>query len=275
LNLHTYDEAFPLNHLPSSIPIRIYRSSRVHRTDEKVALLVWIHGGGFVLGSNADSYTDELCRRFANSLPIIVVSVNYRLAPEHPFPAALNDCVSVLEWFASEDNLKVFSSWIGGLEIDNKKIIVGGDSAGGNLATVATIKAHEQGITSVIHVVLVYPSYFIAELSNENHYMLTAMMKKFCVKSYLAGQTNRQYLINPTTDPEKLKLLPSAHVITAEFDPLKIDGNTFITEMKKLDKKVYHDHYLSTHGFIYASGIPEFNNAFSRMVEHMETALKQ
>jgi acetyl esterase/lipase len=121
-------------------------SVRVHRpapTANPTPALLWIHGGGYVIGSAAQD--DALCRRFAQELGIIVASVDYRLAPEHPFPAPLHDCHDALVWLAHQP------------DVDPERIAVGGASAGGGLAAALAHFAHERGEVGLAFQLLAYP----------------------------------------------------------------------------------------------------------------------
>jgi len=270
-NVIALDSEIPSHFGPHSIPIRIFRSKSL-QTSQNAPILVYFHGGGFVFGDLADFSVDELARRFASSLPIVVVSVNYRLAPEHPFPAAPQDSYSVLRWLSQEENIQQFSSLIG-QRVDNQRIAVGGDSAGGNLAVVITIMAREENLTNVIHMTVVYPGFFITTIEGSNHYIYTGEMKKFMTHSYLQGQSSDNPYINPVRFSEKLALLPPAHVITAEYDPIKYDGIAFVEEMRKLGKKVAHNHYPSIHSFFSVSGTPEYEDALKRVIEDIRDAI--
>ncbi|WP_319455847.1 MULTISPECIES: alpha/beta hydrolase [unclassified Mycobacterium] len=126
-----------------SIAVRIYRPDAV----TALPVVVYFHGGGWVLGSVESS--DAFCRRVVDTAPCVLVSVDYRLAPEHPFPAAIDDAVGAIEW------ARAHAKWWGG---DPERLIVLGDSAGGNLATVATRRLLGEGKDVVARQILAYPS---------------------------------------------------------------------------------------------------------------------
>lgn len=126
-----------------AVPVVIY--DRPGRTRPSGALL-WIHGGGLVMGTPAAG--DGLCSRFAAELDVVVVSVDYRLAPEHPFPAGLHDCFAALEWL---------HAGAGQLGIDPARVVVGGDSAGGGLAACLAQLAHDRGGPAICFQLLQYP----------------------------------------------------------------------------------------------------------------------
>jgi acetyl esterase/lipase len=120
--------------------VRVYRPSGLGR---KPPALLWIHGGGYIAGSAA--MNDRVVRRMAESLRALAVSVEYRLAPEHPYPAALDDCYAALRWLAARD------------DIDQQRIVVAGKSAGGGLAAALTLRCVDAGLVDLAGQVLVYP----------------------------------------------------------------------------------------------------------------------
>jgi acetyl esterase/lipase len=125
------------------VPVRLYRPPGVVPGGPA---LLWIHGGGFVMGRAAND--DETCAEIARALGILVVSVDYRLAPEHPFPAPLEDCHAALAWlFRDADRLGV----------DAARIAIGGESAGGGLAAQLALLAHDRGVLRPVFQLLVYP----------------------------------------------------------------------------------------------------------------------
>jgi acetyl esterase/lipase len=123
-----------------SVPLRLYRPAQ---PAERRGALLWIHGGGYVFGNAARD--DPNCRQFADEAGVLVASVEYRLAPEQPFPAALDDCYTALKWLASRP------------DVDSARIAIGGASAGGGLAAALTILAHERGEVPIAFQLLVYP----------------------------------------------------------------------------------------------------------------------
>ena len=194
------------------IPCRVYKPT----DKENLPVLVWFHGGGWVLG-DLDS-ADFPCRHLASESGCIVLSVNYRLAPEHVFPAAIDDCLAALQWtFNNAESIGA-----------NKQCIaVGGDSAGGNLAACACIAAKESKL-DVRFQLLIYPviepgfenaSY----TENADGYFLTKNLMQWFWDQYVPDTTSRNDVrVNPLSG--ELAGLPPAWVLTAGFDPLRDEG---------------------------------------------------
>jgi len=232
-------------HIPGphgEIPIRIYTSEgRVPK-----GVLVYFHGGGWVLGSVTTH--DVLCRSIAIAAGCIVVSVDYRLAPEHKFPAAPEDCYAATKWVAAN------AASFGG---DPSRIAVGGDSAGGNLATVVALMARDRGGPSLSFQLLFYPAISAAndtpsqkEFSEDGFVLSRADMEWFW-NHYLNGPADRE---NPLACPNaagNLAGLPPALVETASHDPLRDEGDRYAEQMRKAGVKVTLTRYDGvTHGFV-------------------------
>jgi acetyl esterase/lipase len=154
-------------------------SVRVHRpapTGHPVPALLWIHGGGYVLGTAAQD--DAVCRHFARELGIIVAAVDYRLAPDHPFPAPLHDCHDALAWLARRP------------DVDPNRVAVGGASAGGGLAAALALLAHQRGEVRLVFQLLTYPMLddrtAIRTDGDERHFrMWNTKANRFGWQSYL------------------------------------------------------------------------------------------
>jgi acetyl esterase len=204
------------------IPVRIYAPSE----GRPLPALVYFHGGGFVIGSLETH--DGTCRSLANATGAIVVSVDYRLAPEHRFPAAPEDCYAATRWVAEK------GAEIG---VDTARIAVGGDSAGGNLAAVVALKARERGGPKLRHQLLIYPvTNFDFETKsyheNAQGYLLSRDMMRWFWGHYLARPEDGA---NPLASPLRatsFASLPPAHVLTAEFDPLRDEGEAFAAKLR-------------------------------------------
>jgi acetyl esterase len=205
-----------------AIPVRIFAS----RTTPSLPVLVYFHGGGWVLG-DLDTH-DGTCRTLAKQIDGIVVSVDYRLAPEHKFPVALDDCYAAATWVAEN------AAAIGA---DPRRVAVGGDSAGGNLTACVALRARDEGKPRLVHQLLVYPvtdASFdtVSYRDNAEGYFLTRADMQWFWNHYLRGTEDAS---NPYASPLRstdLRGLPSATVITAEFDPLRDEGEAYAKKLK-------------------------------------------
>ena len=205
------------------IPVRIYFPDG----DGPFPGVVFLHGGGWVVG-DLDSH-DNVCRAICKRAGAVVVSVHYRLAPEHRFPAALEDSVDATAWVA--DNCAA-------LGIDPRRLVIAGDSAGGNMATVVAAKARDAKGPAVALQILVYP---VTDLSGsetasyrefaEEHFLTRALMDWFA-DHYVPSAEDRT---TPDASPAfitDLSGLPPALVITAECDPLRDEGEAYAERMR-------------------------------------------
>ena len=225
------------------IPIRVYRPTG----QEAAGTVVYFHGGGFVV-MGLDSH-DGHCRHLARAGGAVVVSVDYRLAPEHPFPAAVEDCIAATR--------AVLDGTVAGAP--GAKVAVAGDSAGGNLAMVVALWARDQGRRLALQV-LGYPvTDFTTEHpsveQNGEGYLLTAEAMRWFRSQYLPEESDRP-------DPRASVLLadPShvapALVITAEFDPLRDEGIALVSGMRDAGVEVTHHHADGMiHGFLQMIGM--------------------
>jgi acetyl esterase len=201
------------------LPVRIYRPEAV--TGQAAPGLVYFHGGGWVIG-NVDTH-DNVCRALANAAGIVVVSVDYRLAPENRFPAALDDALASVEWVRANARE---------LEVDPTRLAVGGDSAGGNLA--ALVSQHLAGEPTLRFQLLVYPlldaRYQEPSIEeNAEGYFLTKEMLVWFRDQYIgAAGDPADPLVSPACAPDSaLAGLPPGLVITAEYDPLRDEGEAY------------------------------------------------
>jgi acetyl esterase len=206
------------------IGARIYHPAGA--ADGPLPLLVYFHGGGFVL-CDLDTH-DGTCRSLANSAGCVVVSVDYRLAPEATFPAAPEDCYAATCW--AVENAAAIGA-------DPSRVAVAGDSAGGNLAAATTLMARDRKGPKIAHQLLIYPvtDYCFDTVSykdNAEGYFLTRDMMKWFWGHYLEQESDGA---NPLASPlraEDLGSLPPATVITAEFDPLRDEGEAYATRLQ-------------------------------------------
>jgi len=203
------------------LALRIYRSGE----GGALPLLLFMHGGGFVLGG-LDTH-DELARRITAQVRCVTVAVDYRLAPEHPFPAAVDDCFAAPNWCAAH---------AAELGADADRLAVIGDSAGGNLATVTALRARDQGGPALAAQVLIYP---VVDLGGEmkpapdgNFYILSPQTRQFFNGAYL-GDANQVRL--PWVSPlhaEDLRGMPACLLVTAEYDPLCAQGGDYAAKLR-------------------------------------------
>ncbi|MSQ25790.1 MAG: alpha/beta hydrolase [Dehalococcoidia bacterium] len=183
--------------------------------------LVWFHGGGWVIGSVAGS--DGQTRTLAKETGCVVVSVEYRLAPEAKFPGPVEDCYAATAWVAANSQA---------LGVDARRIAVGGDSAGGNLAAAAALMARDRGGPSLRHQLLVYPVIernFATQSYRENGsgYLLSRSMMEWFWDHYMRTPSDAEHPYLAPIRAASLHGLPPATVITAEFDPLRDEGEMY------------------------------------------------
>ena len=226
------------------IPLRLYRGNGADKSKPRPAL-IYFHGGGWVIG-DLETH-DQVCRALANAIPAIVISVDYRLAPEHKFPAAAEDAVAATRWIAAN---------AGRLGIDASRIAVGGDSAGGNLAAMVSIDARDRAGPRLAMQLLIYPStdMRMSWPSLERHAQqlpLTRAAMQWFVNHYLRGPEDRNdWRASPLT-AVSLARLPPALVITAGFDPLCDEGQAYAEALRKAGVAVTHKQFDGQiHGFV-------------------------
>lgn len=233
--------------IPSSagdIPARLYKPLALRQIDGLSPCLIFFHGGGWVIG-DLDSH-DVVCRTLASEGEIIVISVDYRLAPEHKFPAAVDDAIAATRWISK--NAK-------SLGIDASRLIVGGDSAGGNLAAIVSIDARQSGL-KIAGQVLIYPATDFAmthpsHREPETDALLTRSVIRWFRDHYLTGVTDVDNWKASPARIENMSGLPPAFVLTAGADPLRDEGNDYARRLKDAGVSVVHQTYPGQfHGFI-------------------------
>ncbi len=230
------------------IPIRIYRP-REANPGELLPVLVWYHGGGFVIGS-LDTH-DSACRRLATLGDCMVVSVDYRLAPEWKFPAGVDDSFAALKWISAH------ATEIGA---DPARIAVGGDSAGGNLATVCALLARNAGAPKVAFQLLFYPC-IAPEPETPSHYkfadgyILTRQTITWFYKLYLKSPKDTQDFRFGPLITDDLSQLPPAFILVAGYDPLRDEGVQYATRLVEAGNAVTLVNMPGmVHGFLLMSG---------------------
>ena len=229
-----------------AIPVRMY-------TPEGQAPfpgLVFFHGGGWVVG-DLDTH-DSACRQLAKKAGCVVVSVAYRLAPEHKFPAAVDDGYAATQWVATH------AAQMG---IDPQRIAVGGDSAGGNLAAVIAQMARDQAGPALVLQLLVYPAVdatlgFPSVQENGQGYLLTQDSLHYYYNHYVPAGTDRTWVRLSPLYVASFTGLPPAHIITAEFDPLRDEGEAYAEKLQAAGVPVTCTRYAGmVHAFFSLDGV--------------------
>ena len=226
------DRAVPGPHGGEEIPVRIYRPEG----EGPSPTIVFFHGGGFVIGG-LDSH-DVLCRHLVRESGCSVVAVDYRLAPEHPFPAAVEDAYAALEWVGSNPE-----------EVDGDgRLAVMGDSAGGNLAAAVSLMARDRDGSGIDRQVLVYPAVSPREdwpsrEANAEGYYLEGPDMEWFGECYYGSDVHEA---NPYAFPLVACShadLPPATVLTAGFDPLRDEGAAYAEALEEAGVEVEHRNY--------------------------------
>lgn len=224
-------------------PVRVYRPL----SDSPLPVLVYCFGGGWVVGSLETS--DAICRALSTMVPCIIVSAGYRLAPEHPFPAAIDDCYAAVKWVAKHAPE---------LGADGGRIGVAGDSSGGNLAAAMTLMARDDDHGPLISAqVLVYPPVVSnggeteSMRANKDPMFFNAYSSAWFWRQYLAAPADADSpLASPLNAPDHSGL-PAALVITAEFCPLCDEGEAYAEALSRAGVPVeYHRYTDLPHGFV-------------------------
>jgi acetyl esterase len=229
-----------------SIPVRIYRP----QASGSLPTIVYLHGGGFVIG-DLDTH-EGVCRLLCNDVGAVVISVDYRLAPEHRFPAAVEDAYAAVRWVAEH------VADYGG---DRGRLAVGGDSAGGDLAAVSAQLAHADGL-SLAAQLLIYPNVdllgdYASREENADGYFLTLADMRWFAEHYIGMSEDDPRVAELARDPrlsplqaDSLEGLAPAVVVTAEFDPLRDEGNAYAQALEKAGVRVEHREFAGLiHGF--------------------------
>jgi acetyl esterase len=201
------------------------RSYRPQSTASTLPILVYLHGGGWVLG-DLESH-DSVCRAIANRSGHLVIAVDYRLAPEHPFPAGLEDAYAALCWVA--DN----AAALGG---DAARLAIGGDSAGGNFAAIVCLRARDQGGPTIKYQLLIYPATDFEMKSASQRvfaegYLLTRANQRWFHQLYLPAKHDlTDWRVSPAHAADHANL-PPAYVLTTQFDPLRDEGEEYAAKL--------------------------------------------
>ncbi|DBB05296.1 TPA: hypothetical protein ACH3X3_010526 [Trebouxia sp. C0006] len=235
--------------------------------------LIYIHGGGWCL-SSVESH-DSICRALASQANIVVLSLDYRLAPEHVFPAGLEDCYAATQWIAKHANK---------LNLDPARLAMGGDSAGGNLTAATLLLTHERKGAPMAFQLLVYPAVHTLA-SNQSRqqfaegFALDKTLSNWMFQSYVGGD-NKTGLTDPLISPllaEDLSFMPPAFVLTASHDPLRDEGKAYAERLQQEGVKCPYKCYEGMlHGFLnhtYLLPLDVGEQAISDCARHLQDAL--
>lgn len=250
------------------VPVRVYTPSGA----ETHPVLVYFHGGAFFLGSL--NTHDHVARELANATGCTVVSVGYRRAPEHAFPAGLDDCYAVVRWIAGHGREPGR-----GIGWDGQVLAVAGDSSGANFAAAVAAMAQDDGLDAITHQVLYYPSLdldFEADRyeslkSNAQGYGLeTALLKPFNAFYTDSGADPADPRVSPIRRQD-LSGLPPALIVTAEYDPLRDEGEAYGRRLAEAGVPATVRRYEGAgHGFVqHFSWLPEFHGVFAETADFL------
>jgi acetyl esterase len=235
------------------INLRLYRPHlppTLADSSDPLPVLVYFHGGGWVIG-DLDTH-DTLCRTLANESACAVVAVDYRLGPENRFPCAVDDCIAATYWvYQMADHLR----------LDPRKIAVGGDSAGGNLAAVVALHARDQQDLPLVFQLLIYPATDMrrghpSHTTNGQGYLLTADTLRYFHDHYIDDyQHDLDWRASPALHGNFSKLPPSL-VLTAGYDPLRDEGLTYAHKLTQAGNPcTYLCFERQIHGFLPMGGV--------------------
>lgn len=247
------------------LPVRLYRPP----TDGPLPIFVYFHGGGWVRG-DLDTH-DPLCSHLATATNTLVISVDYRQPPEEPFPAAVVDAHAAVQWAAEH------GASVGG---DPEQLIVGGDSAGGNLTAAATLLAREREAQVTDYQVLLYPSVndprrlWFGSYDEHDGYGDSMVGFEWAIQQYADGDSDR---LNPLLFPlraEDHSDLPPAVVLTCEFDILRDEGEAYAGKLEEagveVDRLFYDDVF---HPFLCFPGLERSQEAYRDVADLIDEKL--
>jgi len=256
--------------LAGAIPLRSYRPVGA-AAGAALPVLVYFHGGGWVIG-DLDTH-DTLCRQLANQSGCAVIAVDYRLAPEHRFPTAVDDAIAATHWIA--DNAAQ-------LKIDPARLAVGGDSAGGNLAAVVALAARDSGEPRIAFQLLIYPATdqrrgWPSHTSNGDGYLLTRDSIAYYHDHYLVdGASDLDWRASPLLHADHSRL-PPAFVLTAGYDPLRDEGLQYAHALSRAGSRATLVNFeRQVHGFILMGRVlDEANTAVQLCAAQLKQALAE
>ncbi|MBT8769294.1 alpha/beta hydrolase [Metapseudomonas boanensis] len=250
------------------VPARLYQSLLPAPTGGWPCLM-FIHGGGWMLGDLASH--DFICAYLADHLPVAVVAIDYRLAPEHPFPAALDDCLQA--W-------RALSEGAAGIRLDPNRLAVAGDSAGGNLAVALCLTLRDAGQVLPCAQALIYPALspepLPSHLECADAPLLSLADLQACLECYLPDPRSRESPLALPLAASHFSGLPPAFVTVAEFDPLRDDGARYAQRLALDGVQVEFDpgHGL-VHGCLRGQGqIAEVDRLYCRLFDWLRRAMR-
>ena len=251
------------------IPVRGYRPKGA-AAGALLPALIYYHGGGWTIG-DLDTH-DVLCREIANAAGCTVFSVDYRMGPEHKFPAAVDDAFAALKWVAAQ---------AGPLAIDAQRLAVGGDSAGGNLAAVVSLLARDGGGPALRLQLLIYPATDLrgktpSYTRNGAGYLLTSEVMAYFNRCYLTGEADKADWRASPLLADDLSRLPPALVLTAGYDPLVDEGDQYAQRLRAAGVSVeYRCFDGQIHGFITMGKVlDQANEAVALCAGRLKAALR-
>jgi len=247
------------------IKLRAYRP-RGAAPEEVLPALIYFHGGGWLLG-DLDSH-DTACRHYANGARCRVVSVDYRMAPEHKFPAAVDDSAAATKWIVAN---------AAALGINHTRVAVGGDSAGGNLSAVLAIMARDGELPALVYQLLVYPATYMAMVTRSSQTATVGILPtptmKWFIDHYLRGPKDvSDWRASPARAADLSGVAP-ALVLTCSYDPLCDEGIAYARRLEREGVRVMHLHCSDQlHGFV---GQGKIIRAAGTALDMMAAALKK
>ena len=255
-------------HTDGGLPLRLYRPHAPQGSDALPALL-YFHGGGWTIG-DLDTH-DVLCRQLCAAAGVVVVAVDYRLGPEHRFPAAVDDCVAATRW------VRQIAASLG---IDGTRVAVGGDSAGGNLAAVVALALRDAGDAALAYQLLIYPATDQRALApshatNGQGSLLTGDSIAYYRSHYIADPAQwADWRVSPLLAVDHTRL-PPALVLTAGYDPLRDEGLQYADALSAAGGRVQYVCFeRQVHGFITMGRVlDEANTAVALCAHALQQAL--
>jgi len=254
-----------------AIPLRLYRPTRRSDLRAPAPVLVYFHGGGWTIG-DLDTH-DVLCRQLANAAGCAIVSVDYRMGPEHRFPAAVDDSFAATAWVRRNAEA---------LGLDASRLAIGGDSAGGNLAAVVALLARDAGNLPIAYQLLIYPATDMrcghaSHTANGTGYLLEAPTIAYYKGNYIGDPAHDiDWRASPLLHAD-LTRLPPALVLTAGFDPLRDEGLAYADALAAAGNRAsYLCFERQIHGFItMGKVIDEANTAVAMCAAELSRALRR